>query len=389
MTAGPIAVGTVFAKNYLSFARVLAESFRRHHPDVPFVGLLADRAQSLFRLRDEPFPIIELAALDVPAFEQLAFRYSRFQLSVAAKAYLLQHLLDEGYESALFLDVDTMLLGELGELLEHTRRSAITLVPHLVAPLDGADRVARELNILQSGMLNGGVAGVSDCDAARRFLAWWQDRVYRECRYSLVEGLHHDQKWLDLTAAFFPEVHLFRDPRVNVAHWNLPERLAEIGDWRLFHFSGYRPAEPDRLTQYTDRVALTSTLRPLFSRYQWALEAAGWRETSTWPYAYDEWDNGARIPEIVRLLYAELGAEADRFDNPFRTALMDSFFRWLTQPVDGDRRLTRLWAGILSHRPDVQSAFPDPLGTDREAFLAWTRHSGAAEHDIPNALLRG
>ena len=107
MSRAPIAVGTVFAKNYLSFARVLAASFRRHHPDVPFVGVLADEPQGRFRPDDEPFRIIGLPELAIPARDSLTFRYSRFAVSVAAKAHLLERLLDEGYESALFLDVDT------------------------------------------------------------------------------------------------------------------------------------------------------------------------------------------------------------------------------------------------------------------------------------------
>ena len=37
-----IAIGTVFAKNYLAFARVLADSFQRRHPEVPFFAALVD-----------------------------------------------------------------------------------------------------------------------------------------------------------------------------------------------------------------------------------------------------------------------------------------------------------------------------------------------------------
>jgi hypothetical protein len=389
MTAGPVAVGTVFAKNYLPLARVLAASFRRYHPDVPFIGVLADQPQSCFRPDAEPFRIVELADLEVPGFERLAFRYSRFQLSVVGKTYLLERLLDEGYDSALFLDVDTLVLGDLGALLDRVRRSPITIVPHLLTPLDGRDRTARELNILQSGVFNGGVVGVSDCAAARRFLAWWQDRVSANCRHSLADGLHFDQKWLDLVPAYFPDVCQDRDPRVNVAHWNLPERLAYVGDWRLFHFSGYDPGEPDRVTRYADRVAMSSILRPLFARYQQELEAVGWPETADWPYAYGVWDNGVPIPDVVRTLYDGLGDEASRFGDPFRTASRESFFRWLNQPVDGDGGLTRLWAEILARRPDAQLAFPEPFGVDREALIAWTRHSGAAEHEIPDELVMG
>jgi hypothetical protein len=388
MSVGALAVGTVFAKNYISFARVLAESLRRHHPHIPFVGVLADRADGWFEPGQEPFEIIELADLDVPTLDRLAFRYQRVELSVVAKTYLLQHLLDRGYEAALFVDADSQVLGDISALLEAARRSPITVVPHLLTPLDGPDRFARELNILQSGVFNGGVVGVSDGEPARRFLSWWQDRVDHECRHSLAEGLHYDQRWLDLIPAFFPEAQPFRDARCNVAHWNLTERGSEIHDWRHFHFSGYEPSRPDAVTRYAPRLSVSDAIRSVFMRYQEALEAAGWRETSAWPYAYASWDNSVPIPDVVRDLYHDLGNKVERFGDPFATAGADSFFRWLNQSVDGDLGPTRLWTEIRNRRPDVQTAFPDPLGADRGTFLAWTKVSGAVEHDVPDALLR-
>ena len=51
------------AKDYLSFARVLARSFRQHHPAVPFLVLLADEIDGYFDPLQEPFDLIELADL--------------------------------------------------------------------------------------------------------------------------------------------------------------------------------------------------------------------------------------------------------------------------------------------------------------------------------------
>ena len=130
-----------------------------------------------------------------------------------------------------------MVIGDLSELFERTSRSAITIAPHLLAPRDGEDRAERELNILQSGVFNAGVIGVRRGETADRFLGWWQGRVYSDCRHSLDEGVHYDQRWLDLVPAFFEDVGVVRDPAYKTAHWNLPER--DGADCRLFHFSGY------------------------------------------------------------------------------------------------------------------------------------------------------
>jgi hypothetical protein len=42
------AAGTVSARRHLGLARALARSFRRQHPDVPFVVLLADDEDAAF-----------------------------------------------------------------------------------------------------------------------------------------------------------------------------------------------------------------------------------------------------------------------------------------------------------------------------------------------------
>jgi hypothetical protein len=57
---------TIVAKNYLSFARVLARSFHAHHPDLPFFVLLADEVDGYFDPAQEPFQLIPFCDLDIP-----------------------------------------------------------------------------------------------------------------------------------------------------------------------------------------------------------------------------------------------------------------------------------------------------------------------------------
>jgi hypothetical protein len=386
MTGSRVAVGTVFAKNYLPFARVLADSFQQHHPSVKFFGVLADRADGWFEPAAEEFAIVPIEELAIPDLARMTFRYSRLQVSIAAKVHLLRHLLDRGFDAALFLDVDIQVTGNLNGLLDQVTRSAITVVPHLLEPLEGCDRIGRELNILQSGVFNGGVIGVSESKTARAFLSWWQDRVDQDCRHSLKEGVHYDQRWLDLVPSFFEDVCILRDPGYNVAHWNLPERA--LPSARLFHFSGYDPDRPEIVTGYSDRLSMRGIgqVARRFSRYQEALMEAGWEASRIWPYAYELWDNGVPIPEVARRLYDELGSRAERFGDPFATT-PGSYFSWLNESVGGDRMPTNLWVSIYARRPDVQAAFPDPRGDDRERFCAWALTSGTAEHGIPDALI--
>ena len=257
---------------------------------------------------------------------------------------------------------------------------AILLTPHLLEPL-GADR---ELNILISGVYNLGFLGVADRAPARRFLAWWEERLATDCRHAIEEGLHWEQRWADLVPSLFEDVGVLRDERVNVGHWNLPERSVE--DCRLFRFSGYEPDAPGRATRYADRLA-TGALNGAsehFARYRAALLAAGWDEARDWPYAFDRFADGAPIPPVARLLHDELGGE--RFADPFAVGA-GSFAAWLREPVD-ERwpALSRLWLELHERRDDLRAAFADPLGADRREFARWARETGAAEHGLPATL---
>jgi hypothetical protein len=218
------AAGTVVAKSYLSFARVLARSFRKHHPDVPFFVLLADEVDGYFDPSLEPFELLTLANLDLPHPERFRFQYAQQPLSYAATPFLLAALIGRGFSDVVFVKQESLVLGAFTSLFELLERAAIVVTPHLTAPLSGPDATARHLNILLSGTFNVGLLGVAAGDEANRFLRWWQDRVYAHCRYAVPDGMHYEQRWVDLVPALFDDVHVLRDTAYNVGHWNLPER---------------------------------------------------------------------------------------------------------------------------------------------------------------------
>lgn len=397
-----LAVGTVVAKNYVPFARVLAESFRRYHPHIPLFVVLADEVDGYFDPAAESFHVLTLDDLDIPQRKRFCFQYSRQQVVVATKAYLLSYLLDHGFNSAIFLDADILILGDLDPLFAIVEQHAIVLTPHLLAPLTGAERAARELSILLAGTYNGGFVGVSQAQATRAFLAWWQDRLYRHCCHAVERGMHYDQHWLDFVPVYFEDVHILRDPTYNVAYWSLPERNAHVPDnssdgnseaCRFFHFSGFDPEQPPAVTRYSPRLTMGNVgpAVSLFDRYSDLLKAAGYEAAKQWPYAYGVFDNGVPIPEAARVRYLQLSVSADRFGDPFATGGIDSYFNWLNESVDVHPdpalKITRLWHAIYQQRPDVRTAFPDLLGASRKGFVRWATASGTAEAGIHHSLV--
>ncbi|GAC1366668.1 MAG: hypothetical protein NVSMB32_11240 [Actinomycetota bacterium] len=397
---GSLAAGTIVAKPYLSFARVLARSFQEHHPGIPFFVLLADEVAGCFRPEEEPFELLTLADLEVPA--QLRFWYSQQELSYATTPYLLSALLDRGYRCVVFFKQESLLVGDMSASLAAISRFPISLTPHLLAPLQGKDRIDRELRVLQSGAYNVGCLGVCESGVARRFLAWWQDRLYRGCRHDVRAGMHFEQRWLDLVPGYFPEVQLIRDPGVNVGHWNLAERPVQCRDGqvmlndrpcRLIRFSGYHPDHPQEVSRYRPgwRVdSLGEGAQAVFKRYQGLLEGAGYHLSKAWPYAFGSFSNGVPIPEVARRLLAQesdsRGVLPQCFADPFDARGSDSFYQWLRCSVAAGGTVTPLWLAIHAQRVDLQRAFPDPLGRDQQAFANWTSSSGLAEHGIDGAF---
>ncbi len=371
---------TIAAKARLPSARVVATSFAEHHPGVPFFVLLADEVEGCFDPAAEPYELIGLDALALPDLRTRCFRYEREQLSYALTPTLLRHVLGLGFERALFLKQESLVCGSLDAAVARLDEDAILLTPHLLEPLDPD----RELTILQSGVYNLGFLGVADRAPAREFLAWWEARLATDCRHAVAEGLHWEQRWADLVPSLFGDVGVLRDQRINVGHWNLPERSVE--DVRLFRFSGYEPDAPERATRYADRLA-TGSLNGAgehFERYRAALLDAGWEEARAWPYAFDRFANGEPVPAIARALHDELGAE--RFGDPFAVG-PGSFAAWLREPADARwPAVSRLWLELHARRDDLRAAFPAPLGADRRRFAAWARGGGAAEHGLPAAL---
>lgn len=392
-----LAVATVSAGSYLSCARVLARSFRAHHPDVPFFVALTDEVGERIDPASEPFDLIAPAELGIPSPRDFFFRYDRREAAVAAKAFLLSHLLDRGFERALFLDADMLVVGDLAPLFAALERSPILLTPHLLEPPHGAAPARRELAILAAGAYNGGVVGIGDGVTARRFLTWWRERLLEHCRLDPASGLHHDQGWHALTATHFDGVEICRDLGVNVAYWNLAERplARRDGIWlaggarlRLLHFSGFDPEAPATLSRHAQPGdSLPEEAAGLWRSYARELLAAGWRECRAWPYAFGCFDDGSAIPDLARRIYAGLGRARERFGDPFATSAPGCFADWLVGGDGGEPARTPLWSAVLEVRPDVRAAFPDPAGADREGFRRWIASSGAREHGIAARFL--
>jgi hypothetical protein len=393
----PAAACTIVDKRQLAHARVTARSFARHHPGIPFFTGLADRVDGAFDAAAEPFATLELDALGLPAEAAMPFRLAADELAYATTPFLIERLLDRGFDRVLFFKRESLVTGSHAPSLALLDDAAIVLTPHLLEPL-AAGESERELDVLLAGTYNVGFLGIAESPAARAMLRWWQERLREHCRHDVMGGLHFEQRWVDLVPGMFDGVRVTRDPGASIGHWSLPERRVAVDGedvrvdgrpCRLVRFSGYDLDHPEAATRYHDRLAVADAggdAAVLFRRYRELVLAAGDAEARALPYAFAAFDNGVPVPAVARALHTALGPRAAAFGDPFATAGPGSFWSWLTGADEELGGVSRLWASVVRSRPDVHAAYRGADGLDLRGLGGWAENTGRAEHAIPDGF---
>jgi hypothetical protein len=321
--AAPFHGCSIATPRYLAHARVLAESFREHHPGCSFSLLLIDDAPPAAG-RDEPFRTLVPAdvGIDGRELDRRATMYLTQGLATSLKPNLMLALLEETSAPVLFLDADSCVYGDMSHVAELSRSQSLVLSPHSLDPHplwrgDGPEQI-----FLRSGVMNAGLIGAGA--GAEDFLRWWAQRTARDCIYDEHRALLFEQNWLTLAVAMF-EHHVLRDRGCNVAGWNLHNRdlawahdAAMIDGEPLLHFhfaAGYDPLQPELLTsQQHARWWPSLRERPGVARlsreYAERLIEHGYREPGATRPPYAVMPGGAAIEPWMRAR--------------FRTALMDA-----------------------------------------------------------------
>lgn len=308
-------------------------------------------------------------------------------------------LLDRGAETVTYLDPDICVYGSVQHIADLATKHGVVLTPHLLTPLPRDGLQPGEAQIMGAGAFNLGFVAVSQ--AARPFLRWWQERLERDAINDQSRSLFTDQRWVDLVPSLFPH-HVLRDPGCNVAYWNAHSRpIARAADsWtaggeplRFFHFSGYRPHTPWLLSRHAPdypRVRLPDhpALRTLCDEYGEALRSYGAAVLHGDDYGWGRLPDGEPITPGQRRCYRQALLAADRGaapypPDPFGEAGPAAYLDWLHAPAGTDSRVSRFVHAAWSSRPDLQAAFPDPLGRSEDHLLAWLQDEGCEQLGIP------
>lgn len=433
------AVFTICSNRHVPEACVLLASVARFLPDAHRVLVLADTVHP-----GVPYPaaceIITADELGIPDFRNFAFRYARHELVAALKPFAFQWLLRLGrYDVCLYFDPDIEIFSPLEGVRDALSGGAsFALTPHILSPSE-ANKGPDDVSFLRDGTYNLGFLGVGDTREAHGLLAWWARWLRWECVDDRPIGFYIDQKFIDLIPGFASDVRILHEPALNVAYWNLRQRafvpaspegpMVDGQPLGFFHYRGFDPAHPDRLSRETELFAgddLPASWRDFLSSYAQRLLAAGHGSIPEAGYAYGRFTSGVPIPDIVRRMFrndyeAWAGDPFDTFESwshlPVRDAVLgigsaipSYMMQWLQArhpglagmnlgDPDGAKRLTRWWldhgtaAGLdrrylepqalaAGERPiRLQSRRPPPQPHRTDASVFWS----AADEGSPGA----
>lgn len=304
------AICTIIAKNYLSFARVLTNSFLEHNPGGKVFVLLVDRVNGYFAPESEKFELVTVDELEYPEITQILYRYGAMEACTAVKPYFLEYLIERYNTHKLaYIDPDILITANLDELWQLLDTYSIILTPHITEAIPlGEKNEWQELTVLRLGTYNLGFIGLSRSQTVRTFLKWWQERLYKTCVWEDPSAtLFLDQKWINIVPGLFDGVFTLRDPAYNVAYWNLLSRRVEFTDGKFmvngrplkfFHFSGFEPQNIEQISKYQNIFTLKTqkNLKPLLEEYRKLLLVNSYLETKNWPYAFQRSAQPNRSP---------------------------------------------------------------------------------------------
>src|SRR5690242_9305514 len=120
---------TIASGPTLPHARVLADGLAAHHPSERLMVLLLGEAAGT--RPDEPFEVLSAPELGAPTPDTLLEPYRWADLTLYLVPWLLRKLLDEGADTALYLDVRDCVVAPLDAVLETLRSHSAVLAPRV------------------------------------------------------------------------------------------------------------------------------------------------------------------------------------------------------------------------------------------------------------------
>ncbi|MDF2434774.1 MAG: hypothetical protein JWP44_4405 [Mucilaginibacter sp.] len=316
---------TVCNLAYLSKVLVLAESVLKYNNVKLKVFLFDEKTDADLSHFEADFFWME--EMNVPNYNQIAFKYDIIEFSTSLKPFITLSLLKEN-DKVIFLDPDTCLFHSVEPILNDLDNHSIVLTPHYTTP-QSDNPSESDTVMMKFGSFNLGFFGVRGSEQGLYFLDWWSKRSidlsYTESQF----GLFTDQKWVSIASCFFQDIYVSFNLGYNFAAWNSWERsLTKDAEGNyivnnstpliFFHFSNF----DNKDLEYFNKRSLyeKGVRRPdLFEIGKWynqRLEANN-TDIALTKYSYDYMSGGEYISPTLRRAYACILSEIPTNHNPF------------------------------------------------------------------------
>lgn len=322
---------TICAKNYLASALTLKESVKSTNPNSKFFIVLADDTDGLEQEFLESNSIIPGRMLNIPGYDEMAFRYDVVEFNTSIKPYAFRYFFNmESISMVMYLDPDIYVYDRLDDIWDTLKEYSVVLTPHAV---DSNERLGADYfdeTFLRFGIYNLGFVAINSKYEGPLIVEWWCNRLRNKCLMDTPYFV--DQKWMDFVPAIFDKVFIDRSKRYNLAWWNFKERKLCSGDdlrvknafdsekVSFIHFSNFKPGM--KVNYILERGAEINSdqmniLQDVYMSYEKKLLKNNYVKYSQMKYSYDYYSDGHKIEKIHRKLYSTFLKESNDCSSPF------------------------------------------------------------------------
>jgi hypothetical protein len=266
-------VFTLCSVNYLAQAHTLGDSLKEQNPNIEFIIGLVDKLQTK-TINKEKLPaytLLEVDKINIPDFDQMCERYDITELNTAVKPYYFDYFLKSKPEikNIIYFDPDIIVFDKLTHLESNLEKYNIVITPHITTAYKD-DLWQSEEDLINTGIFNFGFVAIKRSETAQAMVTWWCQKLEKECKIDLCNGLFVDQHWAEFFPVYFDKVFIDKHLGNNVAYWNLHERFCSkinekrsAAQWfinkeiplQFFHYSGYLIAKPNEVSKYQNRIS--------------------------------------------------------------------------------------------------------------------------------------
>ena len=244
-----------------------------------FVVVLCDIKRSEIDYSDINAEIVEIRAIE-PHINELSEKYNIIELNTCVKPRAIEYFFRErSADTVIYLDPDIKLFRPLTEIYAELQNFSILLTPHIYTPIPIDGKKPGENTFLNYGIYNLGFIALRKSDEASKLVRWWKYRTYEAGFFDPAEGLFVDQLPLNHAPIFFDGVKVIYHMGINMAPWNLHERILTLinGQYYVnekyplvfYHFSSFFVGKSELPLHHYDRYTLSDRpdIQPIYQAY--------------------------------------------------------------------------------------------------------------------------